>query len=63
MATKHALNENGIPPFDALPLRKGDPLLSAWGLYGDGDEKGSLNRITDESVLEAARGEIRTGAR
>jgi len=25
------LNENGIPPFEALPMRKEDPYLSAWG--------------------------------
>ncbi|KAK0651808.1 hypothetical protein B0T16DRAFT_454228 [Cercophora newfieldiana] len=57
------LNENGIPNFDDLPLRKGDPMLSAWGLYGDNDELGTLNRLTDERVAAAAREEIRTGAR
>lgn len=44
-------NENGIPPFDALPLRKEDPYLSAWGLYGEGDQLGALNRLSDEHGL------------
>jgi hypothetical protein len=57
------LNENGIPPFSALPLRKTDPHHSAWGLYGDGDELGTLNRLTDERVAAAARDEIRCGER
>lgn len=59
----YVLNENGIPSFDSLPLRKGDPPYSAWGLYGDDDELGTLNRLTDERVLAAAQSEIRTGAR
>jgi hypothetical protein len=57
------LNENGIPPFKDLPLRKGDPFYSAWGLYGGKDELGTLNRITDEMVAEAAKGEVRSGVR
>ncbi|GJC93495.1 hypothetical protein ColKHC_02321 [Colletotrichum higginsianum] len=57
------LNENGIPPFDVLPLGRDDPRFSAWGLYGDNDELGTLNRLTDERVVAAARNEIRTGAR
>ncbi|KAI0024542.1 hypothetical protein F4780DRAFT_607489 [Xylariomycetidae sp. FL0641] len=59
----HKLNENGIPDFDALPLRKDDPPYSAWGLYGDDDQLGTLNRLTDERVAAAAKGEIRTGRR
>lgn len=57
------LNENGIPSFDDLPLREGDPHHSAWGLYGDNDELGTLNRLTDDRVAAAARGEIRKGTR
>jgi hypothetical protein len=60
---KIVLNENGIPPFDSLPLRKGDPPYSAWGLYGDRDELGFLNRQTDEIIAAAAKSEIRTGTR
>lgn len=65
MATtsEHKLNANGIPAFEDLPLRKGDPHHSAWGLYGPNDELGTLNRLTDERVLASAKGEIQTGAR
>ncbi|KAH9901986.1 hypothetical protein F4778DRAFT_135115 [Xylariomycetidae sp. FL2044] len=57
------VNENGIPNFQDLPLRKGDPHHSAWGLYGDDDQLGTLNRLTDERVAAAARTEIKTGQR
>lgn len=57
------LNENGIPSFDDLPLREGDPHHSAWGLYGDHDEKGTLNRLTNERVVAAAKNEIQKGIR
>ncbi|KAK8235818.1 hypothetical protein IWZ00DRAFT_508063 [Phyllosticta capitalensis] len=51
-----------LPPFSALPLREGDPHHSAWGLYGENDELGFLNRLTDDIVLEAAK-EIKSGVR
>lgn len=57
------LNENGIPSYDSLPLRKGDPHHSAWGLYGDDDQLGTLNRLTDERVAAAAKSEIQKGIR
>jgi hypothetical protein len=57
------LNENGIPIFGDLPLRKGDPMLSAWGLYGPDDELGTLNRLTNPRVAAAAKSEIPTGER
>lgn len=59
----YELNENGIPPFEALPLQKDAPMYSAWGLYGEHDELGTLNRLTDEKVAAAAKSEIRTGVR
>ncbi len=59
----YKLNENGIPRFEDLPLRKGDPHHSAWGLYGENDELGTLNRLTDERVVAAARAEIKSGVR
>jgi hypothetical protein len=62
-APKFKLNDNGIPPFEDLPLRKGDPHHSAWGLYGDKDELGTLNRLTNEMVVEAAKGEVKSGVR
>ncbi|KAF1812964.1 hypothetical protein P152DRAFT_458138 [Eremomyces bilateralis CBS 781.70] len=51
-----------IPKFSELPLRKGDPFWSAWGLYGSNDQLGTLNRLTDEVVREASK-EIQTGTR
>ncbi len=51
------------PPFESLPLREGDPPFSAWGLYGHDDQLGSLNLLTSENTLAAAKGEIRTGVR
>ncbi|KAI1262119.1 hypothetical protein F5Y18DRAFT_160580 [Xylariaceae sp. FL1019] len=57
------LNKNGVPNFEDLPLRKDAPRLAAWGLYGDDDQLGFLNRLTDERVAAAAREEIKTGKR
>lgn len=57
------LNANGVPDFDALPLREGDPRRAAWGLYGEKDELGFLNRLTDERVAAAAKEEIKSGKR
>ena len=54
---------NQIPKFFALPLRAGDPPYSAWGLYGDDDQLGTLNRLKDEIVVKTAREEIQTGVR
>ncbi len=62
-STEYKLNENGIPSFDDLPLRKGDPHHSAWGLYGDKDEVGMLNRLTGPRVVAAAQSEIKNGIR
>ncbi|KAE8331432.1 putative cyclase-domain-containing protein [Aspergillus sergii] len=50
------------PRFADLPLRKGDPPWSAWGLYGPDDQLGTLNLLKPEVILEAAK-EIRTGRR
>lgn len=60
---KFGLNENGIPKFEDLPLGKGDPHHSAWGLYGKDDQLGTLNRLTDERVVVSAKWEIRSGVR
>jgi hypothetical protein len=49
-----------VPPFSSLPLRKDDPPYAAWGLYGDKDERGSLNRLNRDIVLQA-KDEIQTG--
>lgn len=52
-----------LPKLSQLPLNEGDPHYSAWGLYGKADELGTLNRLTDEVVLRAARDEIQSGVR
>jgi hypothetical protein len=50
------------PAFDELPLNKGDPPFSAWGLYGPDDELGTLNLLTPDVVKKAGK-EIQTGDR
>ena len=52
-----------VPALSELPLREGDPLYSAWGLYGDQDELGTLNRLTDEIVARAVKDEVQSGIR
>ncbi|KAI9820319.1 MAG: hypothetical protein M1827_005941 [Pycnora praestabilis] len=52
-----------IPKLSELPLNKGDPHHSAWGLYGRDDQLGTLNRLTDGIVLQAAKTEIKSGTR
>ncbi len=56
-------NSAQLPKFTDLPLRKGDPPHSAWGLYGKDDQLGTLNRLTDDVVLKAAKEEIQSGKR
>lgn len=52
-----------IPPFSALPLNSNHPPHSAWAVWGENDELGTLNHLTNDVVVTAAREEIRTGAR
>jgi hypothetical protein len=51
-----------LPKFSDLPLNEGDPPHSAWGLYGSGDELGTINRLTDNVVMRAKE-EIQSGIR
>lgn len=44
-----------LPRFKDLPVKKGAPPESAWGVFGDNDELGCLNLLTSEGVVEAAR--------
>lgn len=53
-------NPGPRPAFDALPLRQGDPKASAWGLWGDNDELGTLNLI-EPAVIKQAASEVQTG--
>jgi kynurenine formamidase len=50
-----AADLNKLPTFDQLPVRRGAPAESAWGVFGDDDELGCLNFLTPEGLVEAAR--------
>ncbi|KAJ5733592.1 hypothetical protein N7493_002378 [Penicillium malachiteum] len=49
-------------PFEALPLDPNGPPGNAWGRFGPNDELGTLNLLTPEVIVEAAK-EIKTGVR
>lgn len=49
-------------PFEALPLDPNGPSGNAWGRFGPNDELGTLNLLTPEVIVEAAK-EIKTGVR
>ncbi|KAH8647096.1 hypothetical protein BGZ61DRAFT_488202 [Ilyonectria robusta] len=55
-------NTDRYPRFEDLPLRKGDPPFSSWGLWGVDDQVGTINHLTPEVVRKAAR-EITSGNR
>ncbi len=44
-----------LPHFADLPVTPGAPPRSAWGLWGDDDELGTLNLLTPERIVRAAR--------
>ena len=44
-----------LPKFSELPVKKGAPPDSCWGVFGDEDDLGCLNFLTPEGVIEAAR--------
>jgi len=50
----------GLPSYAQLRRRNDGPPGSAWGLFGDADEVGTLNLLTPERVRRASR-LIRTG--
>lgn len=49
-----------LPAYDELPIKPHYPPHSAWGVFGDEDQIGTLNLLTPERVREAAR-LVRTG--
>jgi hypothetical protein len=51
-----------FPRFSELPLAPAHPPHSAWGLWGPEDELGTLNHLTTERTVEAAK-LITTGTR
>jgi hypothetical protein len=44
-----------LPAFDELPIRSDYPPRSAWGVFGDDDQIGTLNLLTPERVAAAAK--------
>jgi kynurenine formamidase len=52
--------EPRLPRHDELPVRAGAPSGSAWGVFGDDDQLGTINLLTPATVVEAA-GSIRSG--
>ena len=44
-----------LPDFDELPINLNNPPRSAWGVFGEDDEIGTLNLLTPECVAAAAR--------
>jgi kynurenine formamidase len=51
---------NGLPSYEQLPVRAGAPARSSWGVFGDDDQAGTINLLTPNEVLAAAK-LIRTG--
>ena len=49
-----------LPAFDELPIKPELPPRSAWGVFGEDDEIGTLNLLTPERVAAAA-GLVKTG--
>ncbi|KAI4727249.1 hypothetical protein E4T49_05017 [Aureobasidium sp. EXF-10728] len=49
--------------FAELPLDKNGPHGNAWGRWGSNDQLGTLNYLTEEVVVKAARECVRTGQR
>jgi kynurenine formamidase len=43
-----------VPAYDRLPVREGAPPGSAWGVFGDDDQVGTINLLTPERVAQAA---------
>ena len=46
---------NTLPSFDELPIKADAPPHSAWGVFGDDDQIGTINLLTPERVAAAAR--------
>jgi len=54
MSAMQSIDFSRIPRFADLPIKKGAPPESSWGVFGDDDELGCLNFLTPEAVVEAA---------
>jgi kynurenine formamidase len=51
---------NGSPSYDELPLNEKLGLRSAWTVWGEGNQLGTINRI-DEACVRAATQEVQDG--
>jgi kynurenine formamidase len=49
-----------VPTFSQLPVRQNAPADSNWGVFGDDDEVGCVNFLTEDGVVAAAQ-LVRTG--
>ncbi|MPZ23200.1 MAG: hypothetical protein GEU28_06580 [Dehalococcoidia bacterium] len=49
------INLNKLPKFSELPVKQGAPAESSWGVFGDDDELGTLNMLTTQGVIDAAK--------
>ncbi len=50
-----AVDLTRLPSYRQLPVKKGAPPGSSWGLFGDDDQMGCLNLLTPAKVREAAQ--------
>ena len=48
--------DESIPTYAQLADRPGYPSGSSWGVFGDSDEHGTLNFLTEDSAAAAAAG-------
>lgn len=44
--------ENKLPSFDELPIDPKYPPQTAWGVWGEDDNLGTLNLLTEERVAK-----------
>jgi kynurenine formamidase len=49
-----------LPSYRELPIKEGAPPGSSWGVFGDDDQVGTINLLTPDRALAAAR-LVRTG--
>ncbi|KAI9494490.1 hypothetical protein BDB00DRAFT_761891 [Zychaea mexicana] len=51
-----------LPLYDELPIDPKYPPKTAWGVWGEDDDLGTLNLLTEERVAKAAQKYVRRGA-
>ncbi|CDS02700.1 hypothetical protein LRAMOSA00105 [Lichtheimia ramosa] len=49
------MSKSSLPTYDQLPIDPKYPAKTAWGLWGTGDNLGTLNLLTAERVAEASQ--------